>query len=119
MSEKQISHLGEPSLDRLIVETWLRQPMVISDVDVRTGSVAQHPFRKFEIIVTYGDRKMPASSRSVASHPDHRPFRIIPIFALSGFQRELVHPFQEPQNLAVEMDVVNDLDVVRVGPALE
>ena len=65
------------------------------------------------------DLEMPARSGAVVSHAELRPLGVLPIGLPAEDHRAVVHEFEIPEHVTSEVNVVDDLDVVRLGAAVE
>ena len=79
----------------------------------------QAPLGQLHVVVLDGGVQEPSRARPIAAGVEHLPFRIGPVRGPARSERVLVDQLEKPEDLAVEMDVVDDLSVVRVGAPLE
>ena len=86
---------------------------------VRIRAVRQAPLGELEVVVLDGDVQVPAGAGSVAAHVEHLPLWIGPVLRAAEAARMLVDGLEKPQDLAVEVDVVDDLPVIRLGASIE
>src|SRR5258705_9011775 len=119
MPGEQISHFGEAVAHGLLVESALRESPVSRRRRVWIRTVREYPPGQLKIVFLDRDLQMPTRAGTVVPHVEHRPLRIIPVGSLTESQRRLVHQLQVPEDVAVKVDVVDHLLVIRLGAALK
>src|SRR5258705_12735200 len=119
MPREQISHFGEAVAHSFLVESALRESPISRRRRVWIRTVREYPLGQLEIVFLDRDLQMPPRAGTVVPHVEHRPLRVVPVGSLTESQRRLVHQLQVPEDVAVKVDVVDHLLVIRLGAALK
>ena len=79
----------------------------------------EDPFRHRDVVVAHRRAEQPARAGAVVTHVEHRPLGVGPVRLPAQLCGARVRQLQEPQHVALEVRVVEHLDVVGLGTALQ
>ena len=119
VADEQFRDALVPADHGLVVERALAIAPLRPWCRVRIGAMRQAPLGQLHVVVLDGDVQEPPRAGSITAGVEHLPFRIGPVRRSARAERVLVNQFEKPQDLAVEVDVVDDLLVVRVGASFK
>jgi hypothetical protein len=105
--------------DRVLIHAALRKARIASRRRIGVGPVLEDPSCQRDVVLLDRDPQQEAGPAAVAAHVEHRPVGNRPIGGPTGLHRVRVGSLEPPQHVAAEVGVVKDLDIERVGAALE